>query len=106
FFAVFAVLRAQGLKRLTTQDLHNEIAKGRLVHSEQTLVSFVRGSLTKLEQRVAAIERELLTSTTSVESLRETVSIIATKQDLLANVGFTGLEVKLDIPDLVVPAIL
>jgi hypothetical protein len=105
FVAVFTVLRTPGLKRLTPQSLQDEIAKGLLAEPDQILVAFVRSSLSQLERRVAALERDLVVSTASVESLREVVSAIATKKDLVANVGFTGLEITLDIPDLVVPAI-
>src|SRR5215469_6124859 len=98
FITVFKRLSSSGLKSLTPNDLENQLRHVQLSIADRDLVRIVRQALPKLEQRLASVSQELAALTT-------TVNMVAAKQDLLANIDVSRLNIVIDAPELASPTI-
>ncbi len=98
FITVFKCLSKDGLKSLVPSDLQKQLKKVQLSIADRDLVHLVRQELPKLEQRLASVGQELA-------ALTATVNVIAAKQDLLANVDFSRVNITTDAPELASPTI-
>jgi hypothetical protein len=96
FVAVFKKLSHPGLKRLTTEDLREEIAQRRLSsHLDLELVRFIRTELRTFERRLQGVEEGLGRSEAQLATLSASIRSIAAAQDLTATIDFAELAVSL-----------